>query len=144
MNDKLLNDPITFIKTKPKKYLSFMLLMIVIILFYFLNENVMTTINIQGLVKKENIYKLVLYVPYQIVKEVVSRKLIMENIEYTYKVVNVSSELQVINQINMQEVLIEINLPDKFKVENLILDVKIIKKQEKVYQNLWKKLIERE
>lgn len=144
MSDELVNNPYNLLKEQPKKYISFILLIVVFLVILLFNQKVFTTMNIQGVVKNQDGYKVFLYVPYQNVINISQGKLLIENKIYNYKLINVSDDLNQINNQNIQEVVIEVNLLPKYQVNNLIIEIKIIKSEEKVYQKLWNNLKERE
>lgn len=144
MSDELVNNPYNLLKEQPKKYISFILLIVVFLVILLFNQKVFTTMNIQGVVKNQDGYKVFLYVPYQNVINISQGKLLIENKIYNYKLINVSDDLNQINNQNIQEVVIEVNLLPKYQVNNLIIETKIIKSEEKVYQKLWNNLKERE
>ncbi len=144
MSDELVNNPYNLLKEQPKKYISFILLIVVFLVIFLFNQKAFTTMNIQGVVKNQDGYKVFLYVPYQNVINISQGKLLIENKIYNYKLINVSDDLNQINNQNIQEVVIEVNLLPKYQVNNLIIETKIIKSEEKVYQKLWNNLKERE
>jgi|LSQX01.1.fsa_nt_gb hypothetical protein len=144
MNEELINHPDLLLKEKPKKYGSFILLMFILLIIYLLNQKITTTINVQGIVKEINGYKLVLYIPYQNVVNLNYSKLLIENESYNYKIKKINSELIQIDSLNIQEVIVEVDLKEDWQINNLILETKIIKGEEKVYQKLWNDLKERE
>lgn len=145
MSDYLINNPVSFLKMKPKIYISFVLLIILLIIIYGLNQKISSTINFQGVVYKNNEYELVLFVPYnQVLRVINNNQIVIDKEELNYNIIGISDDLKMLNNQNYQEVVIKLNLNSKYKINNLFIETKIIISKDKIYKKIWNNIIERE
>jgi len=143
MNDCMINNPVTFSQLKPKKYISFILLIFIVLIIYILNQNVSNSIDIPGIIKEN--YKLNLFVSKEQLLEITTQnKILIKGEAYLFKINNISDNMQIMNNQNIFEVIIDLELPEKYRIKNLLVEAKVIISTEKVYQKLWKNLIEKE
>ena len=72
-------------------------------------------------------YLLEVLVPVKEVNQVIKKnKLLIDDVSYDYNVNNISSDLIVENNINYQKIYLSVNnLDDSYKINNLILTIKI-------------------
>ncbi len=132
----------SFLRVEPKKSLSVILLIIIIFIIYSLNQRVTTISEVQAIVFDNNLH---LLIPHDEVKNIIDKdELLIENKKYKYKIKNILPEIQVINNQNIQEIEIDIKLPKKYQLNNLILTTKIIKSEKTLFKKLNNILVERE
>ncbi len=132
----------SFLKIKPKKYLNFILLMIIIFSLVCSFQKITTVLEVNGIVYDN---KINLLIPYEEVKHLnKNNELYIEDKKYKYKIVKIHDEIEIINNLNVQRVELNIKLPSQYQINNLILTTKIIKSEKTLYQKIFDILIERE
>lgn len=103
---------------------TILLLLIAYILFSFNYQSYYETIGI--IAKVEDNYYLVVYNDINKNKYLTNNNyLIINEKKYSYDIEKIETDIQVQNQINYQLIYLNINLEEKYQLENLILYLKI-------------------
>lgn len=140
MTNYLDNEIVLNSKIKPLVYIYIMILIIcslslIIIcmlyhykVYYFFKGNVIT---------EEDNYYLKCYIPISEIKYITSNNnLIINNKKYKYSIKNINEEYLSDNNNTYQEIILNIDLDNKYKHNNLILNLKLLKEDKTVIEYL--------
>lgn len=91
-----------------------------------------TYYKVKGIVEEDDYY-IRLYVPLDDTKYIVSNNIVRINRkEYKYKIILIDSEFLIDNNNTYQSILIKVNLPSKYKFNNLSLNLQFLKEDKRV------------
>ena len=125
---------------KPHNLLSFILLTIIILFIYGLSISVTNTMQVSGVIENNN---LILIIPYQDIQKIMTEdKIIIDETDYNYKIIDISKEIDLVNNINIQYVTLDLKLPKKYLHENLVINARIILNKKKIINRVKEILFE--
>lgn len=132
-------------KIRPLVYVYIMILIInilsLIIIFMLFNYKIYYYIN-GTIINEEDNYYLKCYIPIDDIKYITSSEyLIIDNESYKYSIYNINEEYFSDNNNTYQEIILNINLDDKYKYNNLILNLKLLKENKRVIEyikDIWR------
>lgn len=125
---------------KPRNLLSFILLTIIILFIYGLSISVTNTMQVSGVIKNNN---LILIIPYQDIQKIMTEnKILIDETDYNYKIIDISKEIDLVNNINIQYVTLDLKLPKKYLHENLVINARIILNKKKIINRVKEILFE--
>ena len=103
-------------------------LIIVLTLFHY-----KTYYKIKGVVTKEDEYYIRIYIPLDDTDYIVSNNIVRINRkEYKYKIIMIDSEYLIDNYNTYESILIKVDLPSKYKFNNLSLNLQFLKEDKRV------------
>lgn len=89
--------------------------------------------SVKGIVTKEDEYYIRIYIPLDNISYIVSNEIVRINKkDYKYKVMKLDSEYITDNINTYQGVLLEVDLPSKYKFNNLGLNLQFLKEDKRV------------
>ena len=100
-----------------------------------------TYYKLRGLVIEDNnSYYIKLYIPLDNIKYITNNNIIIiDNKKYYYQIKEIDSEYFTDNITTYQIVTINLDIPNKYKFNNLTLDLKLIKENKKIIDYLLRK-----
>lgn len=103
-------------------------LIIVLTLFHY-----KTYYKVKGVVTKEDEYYIRIYIPLDDTDYIVSNNIVRINRkEYKYKIIMIDSEYLIDNYNTYESILIKVDLPSKYKFNNLSLNLQFLKEDKRV------------
>lgn len=134
------------ILTRKIKYIVYVYVMIIIIMLLsliiaFMLLDYKTYYKLRGLViKEDSSYYIKLYIPLDNIKFITNNNIIIiDNKKYYYQIREIDSEYFTDNITTYQIVTISLDIPNKYKYNNLTLDLKLIKENKKIIDYLLRK-----
>ena len=130
------------ILTRKIKYIVYVYVMIIIIMLLsliiaFMLLDYKTYYKLRGLVTKDDIK---LYIPLDNIKFITNNNIIIiDNKKYYYQIREIDSEYFTDNITTYQIVTINLDMPNKYKYNNLTLDLKLLKENKKIIDYLLRK-----
>jgi len=115
------------------KIFSFLLIVIflmIIFCIFIIKCKFITYINLIGIVRKDKVVLLVLKDDIKLVSN--NSKLFLNKKEYYYKI-DFISEYKFNEKGNYVEIFVDVLIPDKYKINNNLIDIKIISKEENLF-----------
>lgn len=92
-----------------------------------------------GYIKKiDNSFYTVIYVEKDKVNELSKSNLLVDNKDYSFKIVSISEEYFVIDNKMCYQVILDFDLKEEYKIENNIIDIVLRNKKTTIYQELKK------
>ncbi len=92
-----------------------------------------------GYVKKiDNSFYTIIYVEKDNVNELSKSNLLIDNEEYSFKVVSISEEYFAVNNKLCYQVILDFDLKEEYKIENNIIDIVLKNSKTTIYQQLRK------
>ena len=123
-------------KIGPLVYVYIMVIIVVMLslIMLFILCYYKTYYDARGVVIEENgHYYIRIYVPIEYLKHITDKNMVkIDDVEYKYKIVSIDSEYFTDNINTYQIVKIEINIKDKYKFNNLTLDLKFLKENKRI------------
>ncbi len=130
-------------KISPIVYAYIMIIIVItlslIILTFLLNYK--TYYKMKGtVVEEDNHYYINLYLPLSDYKYLVNSNIVtIDKKDYNYKILSVDKEYYTDNNTTYQIIKIELPLEDKYKINNLVIDLQIQKENKRVINYIIKK-----
>lgn len=82
---------------------------------------------------ENNHYYIIIYLPKNDVKNIASNNILyIDKKEYNYDIVKIESEYFEDNTNNYQKITLDIDLPSKYQINNLNLNIKLLKENKKI------------
>lgn len=132
MNDNIY-EYIILNKTISIKTLSFTLIILfvfILLIIYSFNKNYEKYYTVVGCYNDSNVS---LYVEIDKINSIIKNNyLLIDNKKYEYIVYSIDEEIINDNNKNYQKVNIKLNLDDKYRINNYLFEVKILKERKKV------------
>ena len=132
------------ILTRKIKYIVYVYVMIIIIMLLsliiaFMLLDYKTYYKLRGLVTKDDsFYYIKLYIPLDNIKFITNNNIIIiDNKKYYYQIREIDSEYFTDNITTYQIVTINLDMPNKYKYNNLTLDLKLIKENKKIASTVY-------
>ncbi len=130
-------------------YIYIMIIIIIVLSLIILSmlSNYKIYYKVKGIVaKEENNYSIKIYIPLEDTKYIIKNDYLIINKEkYKYQIKDINSEYVTDNITTYQIITLDLNLPNKYKYNNLILNIKVIKENKKIidyllrkWGNIWK------
>lgn len=130
-------------------YIYIMIIIIIVLSLIILSmlSNYKIYYKVKGIVEKEeNNYSIEIYIPLEDTKYIIKNDYLIINKEkYKYQIKDINSEYVTDNITTYQIITLDLNLPNKYKYNNLILNIKVIKENKKIidylirkWGNIWK------
>lgn len=130
-------------KIKDIVYVYVIIIIIIVLSLIILSMlfNYKTYYKIKGIIIYENNnYYTKLYIPLDDIKYIVNNNfVIIDNKKYQYQVDNINSEYLTDNSNSYQIITLLINIPSKYKLSNLTLNLKFIKENKKIINYIIRK-----
>lgn len=143
MNKYIDNEIILQRKVEPFIYVYIMIIIIIMLslIIIFTVFNYKTYYDLRGIIiNEENEYYLKIYIPISKVKYLVNNnKLVIDGKLYRYKIINIDSEYFTDNVDTYQIIKIKVNLPIKYKLNNLVINLKVVKEDKKIIEYILNK-----
>jgi len=134
------------ILTRKIKYIVYVYVMIIIIMLLsliiaFMLLDYKTYYKLRGLVTKDDSsYYIKLYIPLDNIKFITNNNIIIiDNKKYYYQIKEIDSEYFTDNITTYQIVTINLDMPNKYKYNNLTIDLKLVKENKKIIDYLLRK-----
>ena len=134
------------ILTRKIKYIVYVYVMIIIIMLLsliiaFMLLDYKTYYKLRGLViENNNSYYIKLYIPLDNIKYITNNNIIIiDNKKYYYQIREIDSEYFIDNITTYQIVTISLDIPSKYKYNNLTLSLKVLKEDKRVIDYILKK-----
>lgn len=134
------------ILTRKVKYIVYVYIMIIIIIvlsliIVFMLFNYKTYYKLHGIVINNNDhYYIKIYVPLEDIKYITNNNIvIIDNKKYNYKIEEIDKEYFTDNILTYQVITINLEIPNKYKFDNLTLDLKFLKENKKIIDYLLRK-----
>lgn len=123
-------------KIEPLIYVYVMIVVVIILslIIFFILCYYRTYYDIRGVViKEDNNYYIRIYVPLDDIKYIANNDIVLINDkEYRYNVISIDNEYFTDNVNTYQIIMIECYLTEKYKINNLTLDLKFLKENKKI------------
>lgn len=123
-------------KIEPLVYVYIMIIIVIMLslIIFFILFHYKTYYNVRGIVMCEDSYYYIrIYVPLDNLKYITDNDIVkIDDLEYKYSIIEVDSEYFTDNVTTYQIMNIEIDLKDKYKFNNLTLDMKFVKEDQRI------------
>ena len=126
-------------KIEPLIYVYIMIIIVITLsLIIFLTLfHYKTYYKVKGIVEKSEDYYIRLYIPLDDTDYIISNDIVRINKkEYTYKVIMIDSEFLIDSNNTYESILIKVELPSKYKFNNLSLNLQFLKEDKRVIDYL--------
>ena len=129
------------------KYYVYIYIMIIIItilslITFAILFNYKIYYKVRGIVLSEEDYSIKIIVPLEDIKYITKNDtIIIDKEEYKYKIKEIDRKYITDNKRTYQIIILELNLPNKYKYNNLTLDLRLIKENKKIIKYIlrtWK------
>lgn len=127
------------------KYYVYIYIMIIIItilslITFAILFNYKIYYKVRGIVLSEEDYSIKIIVPLEDIKYITKNDtIIIDKEEYKYKTKEIEREYITDNKRTYQTIILELNLPNKYRYNNLTLDLKLIKENKKIIKYILRK-----
>ena len=129
-------------KIGPLVYVYIMIIIVIVLslIMLFILCRYKTYITLRGVVVSEdNHYYIRIYVPIDSLSIVADANIVkIDNKEYNYKIISIDSEYFTDNMTTYQVIKIEVNIKDKYKINNLTLELNFLKESQRIIDYILK------
>lgn len=123
-------------KIGPIVYVYIMIIIVIMLslIMLFILCYYKTYYNVRGVVIEESShYYIRIYVPIEYLKYITDNDIVkIDDVKYKYKIISIDSEYFTDNMTTYQIVRIEVNMKDKYRFNNLTLDLKFLKENKRI------------
>lgn len=123
-------------KIGPIVYVYIMIIIVIMLslIMLFILCYYKTYYNVRGVVIEESShYYIRIYVPIEYLKYITDNDIVkIDDVKYKYKIISIDSEYFTDNMTTYQIVRIEVNMKDKYRFNNLTLDLKLLKENKRI------------
>ena len=141
MNKYIDNEIILQRKVEPLIYTYIMIIIVTMLslIIIFTIFNYKTYYNTKGtIISEEGTYYLEVYLPISKISLIVNNhEIVIDNKKYKYKIMNIDGEYFTDNIDTYQIVKLKVSLPSKYKLNNLVLNLQILKEDKRIIDYLF-------
>ena len=121
-----------------KRWLIFLIISFIIIFVVALKYQYYQICSYVGYIKKVENYQLYIYVKEDVVSSIKSSKLFIDKKEYSFDINKISAEYYLVDNSNYYLIELNINLEDKYLIENNILNITLKNGKTTLFEELKK------
>ena len=129
-------------KIGPLVYIYIMIIIVIMLslIILFILCKYKTYYTVRGVViSEDNHYYIRIYIPIESLKYITDKDIVkIDNKEYRYKIISIDSEYFTDDITTYQIVKIEVNIENKYKFNNLTLDLRFLKEDKKIIDYILK------
>ena len=115
-------------------YIMIIIVIMLSLIMLFILCYYKTYYDVRGIVIEEDShYYIRIYVPIEYLEYITDNDIVkIDDVEYKYKIISIDNEYFTDNMTTYQIVKIEVNIRDKYKFNNITLDLKFLKENKRI------------